>query len=112
MDDLSETLESLPLESTTPEMEGTDSTQEVETIPETSEETSVETTDNETVPEYVFEPVYDFYESETTAATEEIVLVDVIESVGSDIAHANLFSGFLVCGTLVGIALLRKIYGT
>lgn len=49
---------------------------------------------------------------ETTEVIEEVVTVEVLESVGSDIAHASLFSGFLVSGTLVGIFLLRKIYGT
>lgn len=52
------------------------------------------------------------YGDDTTASTEEAVLIDVIQQVGVDIAHCSLFSGFLVCGTLIGIALLRKIYGT
>lgn len=52
------------------------------------------------------------YEETIAETTEPVMIVDVIESVGSDIAHASLFSGFLVCGTLIGLALLRKIYGT
>ena len=50
-----------------------------------------------------------------TGATEEtlsVVTVEVIQAVGSDIAHANLFGSFLICGTLIGLALLRKVYGT
>ena len=49
---------------------------------------------------------------EYTAATEAVNVVEVIESVGSDIAHANLFGSFLICGTLLGLGLMRKIYGT
>ena len=105
-----------------------------ETIPEPIEPSAPETT--ETAPEATdgaviqetTEPVTEgtdptietFYKDllltepvETIAeTTEPVVIVDVIETVGSDIVHANLFSGFLICGTLVGLALLRKIYGT
>lgn len=49
---------------------------------------------------------------ETLPETIEMTTIEVIESVGSDVAHACLFSGFLVCGTLIGLALLRKIYGS
>lgn len=45
-------------------------------------------------------------------ATEEIVIVEVIETVGSDLVHANLFGSFLLCGTLIGLFLLRGIHGT
>ena len=38
--------------------------------------------------------------------------VEVIESVGSDLLHADLFGSFLICGTLIGLALLRNIHGT
>lgn len=53
----------------------------------------------------------DFVE-ESVPETTENVIVEVIESVGSDICHTNLFGSFLICGTLVGIVLLRKVYGT
>ena len=53
-------------------------------------------------------PDYESY----TEATEPVVIVDLIETVGSDIVHANLFGSFLICGTLVGIALWRNIRGT
>ena len=35
-----------------------------------------------------------------------------MERIGSDIVHADLFGSFLICGTLVGIVLWRKISGT
>ena len=105
--------------------EGTDPTIPDESVPETTYETVPETTAAVIDPPAVTDPgelegtssttYVDPFGSEydeTTAATEEVVIVDVIESVGSDIAHASLFSGFLVSGTLVGIFLLRKIYGT
>ena len=55
------------------------------------------------------------FEDLTGTATEETtgtITVQVIESIGSDIIHANLFGSFLICGTLVGLVLLRKIHGT
>lgn len=49
-----------------------------------------------------------------TEATEETVLITLadLHAVGSDIVHADLFGSFLICGTLIGLALLRKVYGT
>lgn len=35
-----------------------------------------------------------------------------MERIGSDIVHADLFGSFLICGTLIGLALLRYIRGT
>ena len=49
---------------------------------------------------------------ETVAMTTEPEVINVIIGVGSDIVHVNLFGSFLVCGTLVGLYILRKIYGT
>lgn len=49
---------------------------------------------------------------ETVAMTTEPEVINVIIGVGSDIVHVNLFGSFLVCGTLVGLFILRKIYGT
>lgn len=92
---------------------------------ETIEEVVTESAETEYVTEPETEPeqlegtqatIYEDFSGaeyeETTEVTEEVVTVEVLESVGSDIAHASLFSGFLVSGTLVGIFLLRKIYGT
>lgn len=44
--------------------------------------------------------------------TGEPVTVQIIEAVDSDIVHASLFGSFLICGTLVGLAILRNIHGT
>ena len=49
---------------------------------------------------------------EETIATVEVTTVEIIETVGSDIVHASLFGSFLLCGTLIGLALLRNIHGT
>lgn len=49
---------------------------------------------------------------ETVSVTIEPDYVAVMESVGSDIAHVNLFGSFLICGTLIGIFILRRIHGT
>ncbi len=48
---------------------------------------------------------------EETVAGMVISLED-LERVGSDVVHADLFGSFLVCGTLIGLALLRNIHGT
>lgn len=46
---------------------------------------------------------------ETTAPeTMEVILVDTIQTAATDLAHVNLFGSFLICGTLVGIFLLRN----
>lgn len=86
-----------------------------ETLPETTPAvTEVNVTDLEELEgtsATIYEDLSGSEYEEAVAATEEVVIVEVIESVGSDIAHASLFSGFLVCGTLVGIALFRRIYG-
>ncbi len=94
-------------------------TSESETVPET---TAVETAQETTVPETTVEIVYwedteimtqpAMTPEEPVAVTTEPVYIEVIESVGSDIIHADLFGSFLICGTLIGLALLRKIYGT
>ena len=42
---------------------------------------------------------------------ETVTLVDFQQGV-SDICHVSLFGSFLLCGTLIGLTLLRRIYGT
>lgn len=86
-------------------------------VPETTDGTVTEET-------FSFETLETFYEDlpsaeaaetgvpEETAATIEVTTVEIIETVGSDIVHASLFGSFLVCGTLIGLALLRNIHGT
>lgn len=49
---------------------------------------------------------------ETFPVTTEPVIFDIIETSSNNIVHASLFGSFLVCGTLVGIFLLRGRYGT
>lgn len=56
--------------------------------------------------------IYEDLSGADPEATEEIVIVEVIETVGSDLVHANLFGSFLLCGTLIGLFLLRGIHGT
>ena len=51
--------------------------------------------------------IYENFSGSTVLETESIITVEVIESIGSDIIHADLFGSFLICGTLVGLALLR-----
>lgn len=91
-----------------------------------NEETTVPT---EIISDPVAEPVTEPVQTEAAASdlqldlTEEIpeetvamelqtvTLVDFQQGV-SDICHVSLFGSFLLCGTLIGLALLRRIYGT
>ena len=43
-----------------------------------------------------------------TQETEAIVVVDPYIQAVTDLAHVNLFGFFLICGTLVGIFILRN----
>lgn len=97
---------------------------EVQTVPtdestSTADETEVGETDHGLVTSEVAsaeseltESTYEVLQDETVPETTELITVEVIESLGSDIVHADLFGSFLICGTLIGLALLRKIYGT
>ena len=123
-------VETVPTESATVATESTDPAPTDATIPETgpdaTQETEVDPTQPTTpenvkpYPEDLYNEdqegtqatIYEDFSGSEVAATEEVTVIEVIETVGSDISHATLFSGFLVCGTLVGLALLRKIYGT
>lgn len=86
-------------------------------VPETTDGTVTDET-------FSFETLETFYDDlpsaeaaetgvpeETAASTVEVTTVEIIETVGSDIVHASLFGSFLVCGTLVGLVLLRDRYG-
>ena len=77
----------------------------------------------ESVPAVVTEPTVSYQIPETTeyVPTETVTVVteptqpvylEVIQTGFSNIVHADLFGSFLVCGTLVGIFLLRGRYGT
>lgn len=58
-------------------------------------------------------PANDGAVTEGIEPTEEVetISIQVIESVGSDIIHADLFGSFLICGTLIGLAIWRKFNG-
>ena len=58
-------------------------------------------------------PADDWTVTESTEPTEEVetISIQVIEYVGSDIIHADLFGSFLICGTLIGLAIWRKFNG-
>lgn len=80
--------------------------------------------ENESLPGETSEPAPQENETETlptdngsliqgTDPTEEVqtITIQEIQEIGSDIAHVNLFGSFLVCGTLIGLALWRKFNG-
>ena len=90
-----------------------DETVQTEELPGAEAETSlpVETAADEAADGSVI------YEDLAGAATEEttaevVITLEEIQAVGSDIVHADLFGSFLVCGTLIGLFLLRGIHGT
>lgn len=77
--------------------------------------TEPEVTEEYEIPETMADiPTEEYVLEDSTEAVQETVsvTVEVIQAVGSDIAHTNLFGSFLICGTLIGLALLRKIHGT
>ena len=74
--------------------------------------TEEETEFSETVAEL---PSEELVLEDCTEATEEtvsVVTAEVVQDAAIAVAHADLFGSFLVCGTLIGLALLRKVYGT
>ena len=50
-----------------------------------------------------------FETTETTSAAGESVTLVEAQQMTSDIVHANLFGAFMICGILVGIALLWRL---
>ena len=79
-----------------------------ETVPT---ETQVQATEvTELVTEAVESPTAapDEWTEPVAQETEEVILVNVIQESASVVAHVNLFGSFLICGTLVGIFLLRN----
>ena len=51
-------------------------------------------------------------EEETIAVELVPITVQDFQAGVADICATSLFGSFLLCGTLIGLALLRKIYGT
>lgn len=89
-------------------------------VPETAFETTdgtVEFTEPATEPaesaaETIWEDMSGTDLEDTIAeTTEPVLIVDVIETVGTDLAHVFLFGSFLICGTLIGLQLLRDRHG-
>lgn len=99
-----------------------------ESVPETTDWTvAPETTEAAaTSPPVIYQPpasstlLEDFYAStyeETIAetvpeTTTQEITIEIIESIALDQMHVYLFGSFLVCGTLVGLALFGRIHGT
>lgn len=44
--------------------------------------------------------------------TVPVITIEEIQTIGSDLMHVDLFGSFLICGTLIGLFLLRGIHGT
>ena len=80
---------------------------ETENIPGVPDESAPQENQAET------SPSDDWSVTEGTEPTEEVetITIQVIESIGSDIIHADLFGSFLICGTLIGVTIWRKFYG-
>ena len=104
-------------ETTLPSVSETEATVTLPTEEEVFEIVDGFVTEPSTVPETTQETIsYDFpgttvVETMPETVTQEIT-IEVIESIALDQIHANLFGSFLVCGTLIGLALLRGIHGT
>lgn len=76
---------------------------------ESSEAPEVVTLPEDVDPEETTEePVYVVVSEEPTAP----VYMPILQDTESAIVHSNLFGAFLICGTLVGLFLLRGRYGT
>lgn len=95
-------------ETTLPSEVPTDPEPEVVTEPAAAENT--EATDGALTEGTIYEDLSGSEEQETIAGT--VITLEDLQSIGSDILHADLFGSFLVCGTLIGLFLLRGIHGT
>ncbi len=82
------------------------------TSPETASPSSEASSSMEDWEYYLSENEYMDTTEETIAYVTEPVYIDVIQDTGSALVNAYLFGSFLLCGTLVGIFLLRGRYGT
>lgn len=105
-----ETRDSIPSESTSLALEETDPTVVPETV--TTEKSLADWFTDPTEVTEAIEGLPFYVSEETVSETVAPETVQVIEEWGSGIVHSTLFSGFLICGTLIGCTLFRKIYGT
>lgn len=77
---------------------------------ETDASEVTEASDGALIEATIYEDLSGSEEQETIAGT--VITLDDLQSIGSDMVHADLFGSFLVCGTLIGLFLLRGIHGT
>lgn len=105
-----ETRDSIPSESTSLALEETDPTVVPETV--TTEKSLADWFTDPTEVTEATEGIPFYVPEETVSETVASETIQVIEEWGSGIVHSTLFSGFLICGTLIGCTLFRKIYGT
>lgn len=105
-----ETRDSIPSESTSLALEETDPTVVPETV--TTEKSLSDWFTDPTEVTEATEGIPFYVPEETVSETVASETIQVIEEWGSGIVHSTLFSGFLICGTLIGCTLFRKIYGT
>ena len=65
-----------------------------------------------TLLEDVYASAYEETLAETVPeTTTQEITIEIIESIALDQIHVDLFGSFLVCGTLIGLALLRDRHG-
>ena len=94
-------------ETTLPSEVPTDPEPEVVTEPAAAEVT--EATDGALTEGTIYEDLSGAEDQETIANT--VITLEDLERISSFNAHVDLFGSFLVCGCLVGLALLRDRYG-
>jgi len=78
--------------------------QEVEVVTEPDAAEATEASDGA----MIYEDLSGSEEQETIAGT--VITLDDLQSISNYNAHVDLFGSFLVCGTLVGLFLLRDRY--
>lgn len=83
--------------------------QEPEMVTEPAESEVAEASDGALTEGTIYEDFSEAFAEETTA--EVVISLDDLHEVGNYVAHVDLFGSFLVCGTLVGLALLRDRHG-
>ena len=106
----SETGDRVSSESSALEVEATDPALVPETV--TTEKSLADWFTDPTEVTEAIEGLPFYVSEETISETVAPETIQVIEEWGSGIVHSTLFSGFLICGTLIGCTLFRKIYGT